>query len=236
MASEIFKNFPEITYTLRGGKIVTVKDLFRKVSVSLDNIIDYTYYDLQDGDRPDVVASKLYGDGDLHWTFFLVNDFSNYYEWWRSPSEFEAFITRKYSGVAIKSAYAFEMIDSESKFLMGERVSTSTAAGNICAVQPTFSRLIVEPLGNLGDFVQGQTITSARSNNSFTISEVKQHRDCTAYYTKDGARSNVPQLGWLEVTSYEDELNINEAKRQIRYIKPNLIKDVVSQFEKVLKS
>ena len=70
MASEIFKNFPEITYTLRGGKIVTVKDLFRKVSVSLDNIIDYTYYDLQDDDRPDVVASKLYGDGDLHWTFF----------------------------------------------------------------------------------------------------------------------------------------------------------------------
>ena len=33
MASKIFKNFPEIQYKLDSGKIVTIKDFFRKSSI-----------------------------------------------------------------------------------------------------------------------------------------------------------------------------------------------------------
>ena len=33
MAKEFFKNFPEIQYKLDSGKIVTIKDFFRKSSI-----------------------------------------------------------------------------------------------------------------------------------------------------------------------------------------------------------
>ena len=74
MSQQFFKNFPEMQYKLSDGKIITIKDFFRKASIdssARDAIIDYTYYELEEGDRPDVVASKLYGNGDLHWVFFL---------------------------------------------------------------------------------------------------------------------------------------------------------------------
>ena len=80
MANKLFQNFPKIQYTLESGKVITIKDFFRKAkieSASLDSIIEYQYYEIEEGERPDIVASKLYGDSDLHWTFFLVNDFDN---------------------------------------------------------------------------------------------------------------------------------------------------------------
>ena len=82
MATQLFKNFPDIQYRLDSGKIITIKDFFRKSKIeqsAVNDIIDYEYLELMEGDRPDVVASKLYSDGDLHWTFFLVNNWNNYH-------------------------------------------------------------------------------------------------------------------------------------------------------------
>ena len=77
MANEFFKNFPEVQYQL-DGKVIYIKDFFRKSKVdqeAVKSLINYTYYELQEGERPDIAADKLYGNSDLHWTFFLVNDF-----------------------------------------------------------------------------------------------------------------------------------------------------------------
>ena len=38
MANQFFKNFPEIQYTLKTGKIITIKDFFRKSSVEQENV------------------------------------------------------------------------------------------------------------------------------------------------------------------------------------------------------
>ena len=68
---------------LNTGKVITIKDFFRKSSIqqeAVNNFIEYKTYELVDGERPDVVAAKLYGDSDLHWTFFLVNGTENYYD------------------------------------------------------------------------------------------------------------------------------------------------------------
>ena len=100
MATQLFKNFPEIQYTLNSGKVITIKDFFRKSKIeqsAVNDIIDYEYLELMEGDRPDVVASKVYGDSDLHWTFFLVNNWNNYYEWWKDNTEFENYLNKYYS-------------------------------------------------------------------------------------------------------------------------------------------
>ena len=50
MANELFKNFPEVRYTLSNGKIVTIKDFFRKAKLEgtqLNQVIDYTFYEIK---------------------------------------------------------------------------------------------------------------------------------------------------------------------------------------------
>ena len=77
MAHKFFKNFPEINYRLSDGKFVSIKDFFRKSKIeqeAVSSIVDSVQYEIQDGERPDILAGKLYGDADLHWLFFLVND------------------------------------------------------------------------------------------------------------------------------------------------------------------
>ena len=45
MAKEFFKNFPEMQYKLDSGKLITIKDFFRKATVDAsarDSVIEYT--------------------------------------------------------------------------------------------------------------------------------------------------------------------------------------------------
>ena len=107
MANELYKNFPEVQYTLSNGKIVTIKDFFRKAKLEtsqLNDLIDYTWYEIQEGERPDVIASKLYGNGDLHWTLFLANEISNYYDWHMDTPTFEKYLSQKYRGQVLVSS------------------------------------------------------------------------------------------------------------------------------------
>jgi len=53
MSNQYFKNFPDMQYTLSNGKVVIIKDFFRKSTIQQDavnNVIEYTYYELQDGE------------------------------------------------------------------------------------------------------------------------------------------------------------------------------------------
>ena len=66
MAKGFFKQIPNIQYDFKSdGKFFQAKDLFRKVSTwsyLQEGISGYNYYRITEGERPDVVASKLYGD------------------------------------------------------------------------------------------------------------------------------------------------------------------------------
>ena len=92
MADKFFSNFPEIQYQLDSGRVRFIKDFFRKSKIeqeSVNALIDYSLYTLTDGDRPDTLATKIYGNSNLHWTFFLVNDMENYYDWHKDVNTFD---------------------------------------------------------------------------------------------------------------------------------------------------
>ena len=144
MSNQLFKNFPEIQYTLSTGKIVTIKDFFRKSMIeqeAVNSVISYTYYEIQDGERPDVVADRLYGDSELHWTFFLVNDMDNYYQWHKDNVTFEKHINEMYPEYWLIASDSTDIVSSSSKFLLGEIIESSQQQGNVISVQPTFNRI-----------------------------------------------------------------------------------------------
>ena len=243
MANQLFKNFPEIQYKLSDGKIITIKDFFRKSKIdqaAVTNIIDYQFYELEEGDRPDVVATKLYGNGDLHWTLFLVNDYSNYYEWFKDSEVFENYIAEKYPHKAIIASNSSDIVSSTGKFLVGEKVTTVNGVGYVQKVEPTYNRIVVDVVS--GSMSGTETITTTRggeaTEKSFVISSVIEHRDATAYYvdTTSEIRSNQFVAGYIAKTNWENEWELNEEKRKIKVINPQFIGKVESEFERIMKS
>ena len=102
-----FKNFPTRQYDIQSaGETVNIKDIFRHVDVddiAADPYINYTYYKVTSGERPDVVSQKLYGTTDFYWTFFIVNDFlkEGIGAWPKSEQELERYIAKQYDNRSV---------------------------------------------------------------------------------------------------------------------------------------
>lgn len=93
--------FPNITYDAKGnGKETFMKDIFRRVKVKGDakaKFVEFDYYNVQDGETPEMIAYKYYDDAELHWTILVVNDIVDYYtDWPMSVQRFEEFVKEKY--------------------------------------------------------------------------------------------------------------------------------------------
>lgn len=234
MANKFFTNFPEIQYTLNTGKIITIKDFFRKGSIqqeAVNNYIEYETYELTDGERPDVVAAKLYGDSDLHWTFFLVNGTENYYDWHMDSETFNLYIEEKFQGQSLVAPTIADVISSTSKFLVGEKITSNTGkTGNVLVVDGSHKQIIVS-----GEFSTGDIVTGSISGKSFTVQSTVYHKDDVSYYVNaDGVRKNFSGSGFAEVSHYDEEWALNESKRTIKVIRPSKIRRVVSEFERVM--
>jgi len=236
MSNQLFKNFPEIQYTLSTGKIVTIKDFFRKSMIEQDavnSVISYTYYEIQDGERPDVVADRLYGDSELHWTFFLVNDMDNYYQWHKDNVTFEKYINEMYPEYWLIASDSTDIVSSSSKWLLGEIIESGSQKGNVISVQPTFNRIGVAG----GSWNANDVVTGKVSGKSFTVSSVVNGPDGIDHYVNsEGHKRNNLTTGFTPVTYYTHDYEQNETNRKIKVIRPEYIRRVVSEFEKVMAS
>ena len=80
--------FPEVVYDSKGNdKYTLLKNTFRRVKLSSaaqKNIMEFDYYDVQDGETPEMIAYKYYGDAELHWVIMVINDITDYYSDCRS--------------------------------------------------------------------------------------------------------------------------------------------------------
>ena len=99
-----FKNFPTIPYDAVGsGQTKDVKNILRRVSVRSKvkaNVLFYDTYDVKEGESPESIADKLYGDPELHWIVLLVNDITDrYHQWPMRYSQFLQYVNDKYDDV-----------------------------------------------------------------------------------------------------------------------------------------
>jgi hypothetical protein len=54
-------------------------------------------YDVKEGERPEDVAYKWFGDPELHWVILMTNNVTDrYYEWPMNQAQFAEFLADKY--------------------------------------------------------------------------------------------------------------------------------------------
>ena len=96
-----FENFPLIIYDSVGdGNFKVVTNLLKRVALRSNvraNTLLYDTYDVKEGETPEMIADKLYGDSNLHWVVLYVNGITDrYHQWPMSTPQFLAFLNDKY--------------------------------------------------------------------------------------------------------------------------------------------
>jgi hypothetical protein len=155
-----FRHFPKEDYSLFSDDSSTQKitNIFRNVDAKnelLDDIVAYQLYTITDGERPDTVSQKIYGDPDYHWTFFVANDTlkNGLKDWPLSQYEFQRYCEINFDpysviilpGVQLLKSYSVE-INTENYEFSG--IETESFVGGLDLSVP-FVR-----------FVQGRTEAS----------------------------------------------------------------------------
>tara|TARA_A100001011_G_scaffold178394_1_gene187138 strand:- start:416 stop:946 length:531 start_codon:yes stop_codon:yes gene_type:complete len=95
-------NFPIIPYDSVGDyKFKDVTNLLRRVALRArvrTNVLLYDTYDVKNGETPESLSHRLYGDSEYHWIIMLVNDITDrYHEWPMSEAQFSQYMKDKYS-------------------------------------------------------------------------------------------------------------------------------------------
>ena len=113
-----FEQFPKIAYDVLGNDdFKLTPDIFRRVktrSKILNNVVLLDDYDIQEGDSPETVAFKAYGDAKYFFVVCLVNNIVNrYYDWPLDEYNFQQFVKDKYDNA--ESIHHYEKIQSSGK-------------------------------------------------------------------------------------------------------------------------
>lgn len=240
-----FSNFPKIVYdfNLSSGtdyKIVT--DITRNIRVRkqiLENINLYDYYDMSEGETPEIVSEKIYGTPYYHWVIMLVNQRYDYVnDFPMSQLELDTYVTEKYgdkkyqihhykqNGFITEGVNILRLRDSnldgggigemaEGKVLVSQTNGYKARIDDIITesnnVYVTISVSMRE-----GKFVPNETVTI---QNETTYAEVDQ---CT-----------IPG-NYTTISNYDYEYELNESKRRIKLVDPKLIDQIIKQFQDII--
>jgi len=126
--SNFFSNFDQIRVN---GKLAT--NIFRRVNFvdqnQNDNRIFYDYT-VADGDRPDVIAHKYYGDSKYDWVILLFNNiYDPATQWVLSSNEFDKYIEQKYGSITTAQTTTHHLEDANG-FTIDQTTYNSLPSGS----------------------------------------------------------------------------------------------------------
>ena len=115
-----FSRFPLMAYDVKGDrnfkllpnilKRVKLRSGLRSGSFLFDN------YDVKDGERPEDVAFKWFGDARYHWIILMTNNVTDrYYQWPLTQPQFQEHLTDKYGAGNEDDTHHFEKTTDSGK-------------------------------------------------------------------------------------------------------------------------
>ena len=109
-----FSKFPLRVYDVKGNKnFKLLPDILRRVKVRsglASSRFVFDKYNVKEGEKPEDVAFKYYGDAQYHWVIMMINNITDrYYEWPMRQADFADFLTDKYGAGSEDSVHHYEL-------------------------------------------------------------------------------------------------------------------------------
>ena len=83
------------------GNFKLLPDILRRVkqrSAIKSGQFIFDTYDVRNGERPEDIAYKWFGDAELHWVILMTNNVTDrYYDWPMNDAQFEVYLDDKYT-------------------------------------------------------------------------------------------------------------------------------------------
>ena len=114
-----FANFPIIPYDSVGnGEFKLVTNLLKRVAVRAKvktNVMMFDTYDVKEGETPEIIASKLYGNPELHWIVLLMNNVTDrYHQWPMNNNQFLSYMHDKYTNQDAVHHYEISQVSGDT--------------------------------------------------------------------------------------------------------------------------
>ena len=189
----LFKRMPDVAYnysnSITDPQFLIVKNLWRRNEILDQYLTSLTLFDthvIQDGETPESISFKYYGDVFYGWTIFFVNEKSNYHrDWPMDAGTLKEYVYNKYSNPDATSHY------------------------ETTKVVDALDRTIIEA---------GKQVPS-----NFSIT-----------YFDGTASAGVTVNPVKTVSYYEKETRDNDARRDIKLIRPAHIRDFADAYIQTL--
>lgn len=240
-----FSNFPKIVYDFKlnnGIDYRVITDITQNVRFRkfiLENISLFDFYDVGEGETPEIISEKIYGTPYYHWVIMLVNQRYDYVnDFPLSQQELDAHIKRKYTetkmydihhysvnGIIKEGMNILKIIDSPldggtiggftvGDIIQGQSKKYLARVDQILETTPEYVTMRISL--REGRFEVGETILGVYENINAIVQE------CT-----------IPQE-YSTTSNYEYEFQLNESKRRIKIVDPRVIDQVISEFEDII--
>lgn len=193
-----FSKFPLLAYTLDNkSSYQVIPDILRRIKLSdqlKNNDAFFDKYDVRDGETPEILADRFYGDSNFHWIILMANDIIDpRFEWPMDFNMLNEYCKGKYG---INETYHIHHYANQAEYVVNGYRTLQEGS--------TFSNPI--------------TLVT-QSSGVFTSAIVGQNTPTNLY----------PITNFM----YEDALN--EKRRRINILKPELVSGIDSDFNKIIK-
>ena len=115
-----FQRFPLLLYDVKdNNNYKLLPDILRRVKIrsAINNSsMLFDSYDVRDGERPEDVAFKWFGDAQLHWVILMTNNVTDrYYQWPMNQPQFAEFLTDKYGAGNEDAVHHYEVTQDSGR-------------------------------------------------------------------------------------------------------------------------
>ena len=129
-----FRPFPKINYDVKKNNspllLTDITKRYKIRDILQQKAAIYYNYTVRDGDRPDLIAFKYYGEETLDWLIFLCNNMMDpYYDWPLDYRKFTAYMKSLYGSVDVAKSTVFEyrkILNEQSTLIDGTVVPKRT--------------------------------------------------------------------------------------------------------------
>lgn len=212
--AKLFSYFPKTFYisnTNPVGADSVTNIMFRfKFEESLkQNSNGFYPYQIQDGDTPEIIAHKYYGDPERHWIVLLFNDIVDpQFDWPLNQNSIIEYIDKKYTAngaanTTVQTGIAWAL--SENNVQAYFKVITTTASDSTITVQK-----IQVDSNTYANIASSTTNYTTQANENVIVAISKETR---SYYTY--------------------EIEENEKKREIKLLKKDFVTEVEKEFKRL---
>ena len=118
---------PELLYNFSSKPLdpdfLYVKNIWRRAQVLTEyksRVTMFTEDTVKDGEKPEDIATRLYGNPFYNWTILVINDVTDYYKQWpKSVVQLQEYINTKYTnGQATKHHVTTEVKDASGNIIV----------------------------------------------------------------------------------------------------------------------